>query len=200
VPEVLIQNEDLSAEFYQILEDEDLDEAQQAKLEKKFATELEVIKRDDRLETIAKDIVYHFPRRGYLGKGLVVSVDKFTAVKMYEKVQHHWKAEIKNLVGSIKNSHNDIEKAQLKKILDFMRATDMGVVISLENSDAEIDRFAKQGLDLKPHRDRLQTVDSWKISLTKCCNKIPPVLTLPEGCKKSSIATTLAGHLLKITM
>jgi type I restriction enzyme, R subunit len=159
VPEVLIQNEDLSAEFYQILEDEDLDEAQQAKLEKKFATELEVIKRDDRLETIAKDIVYHFPRRGYLGKGLVVSVDKFTAVKMYEKVQHHWKAEIKNLVGSIKKSHNDIEKAQLKKILDFMRATDMGVVISLENSEAEIDRFAKQGLDLKPHRDRLQTVD-----------------------------------------
>jgi type I restriction enzyme, R subunit len=159
VPEVLIQNEDLSAEFYQILEDEDLDEAQQAKLEKKFATELEVIKRDDRLETIAKDIVYHFPRRGYLGKGLVVSVDKFTAVKMYEKVQHHWKAEIKNLVGSIKNSRNDIEKAQLKKILDFMRATDMGVVISLENSDAELDRFAKQGLDLKPHRDRLQTVD-----------------------------------------
>ncbi len=70
VPEVLIQNEDLSAEFYQILEDEDLDEAQQVKLEKKFATELEVIKRDDRLETIAKDIVYHFPRRGYLGKGL----------------------------------------------------------------------------------------------------------------------------------
>jgi type I restriction enzyme, R subunit len=159
VPEVLIQNEDLSAEFYQILEDEDLDEVQQAKLEKKFATELEVIKRDDRLETIAKDIVYHFPRRGYLGKGLVVSVDKFTAVKMYEKVQHHWKAEIKNLVGSIKNSRNDIEKAQLKKILDFMRATDMGVVISLENSDAEIERFAKQGLDLKPHRDRLQTVD-----------------------------------------
>jgi type I restriction enzyme, R subunit len=159
VPEVLIQNEDLSAEFYQILEDEDLDEAQQAKLEKKFATELEVIKRDDRLETIAKDIVYHFPRRGYLGKGLVVSVDKFTAVKMYEKIQHHWKAEIKNLVGSIKKSHNDIEKAQLKKILDFMRASDMGVVISLENSEAEIDRFAKQGLDLKPHRDRLQTVD-----------------------------------------
>ena len=73
VPEVLIQNEDLSEEFYEILEDENLDEAQQAKLEKKFAQEIEVIKRDDRLETIAKDIVYHFPRRGYLGKGMVVS-------------------------------------------------------------------------------------------------------------------------------
>ena len=34
VPEVLIQNEDLSEEFYEILEDENLDEAQQDKLEK----------------------------------------------------------------------------------------------------------------------------------------------------------------------
>jgi type I restriction enzyme, R subunit len=159
VPEVLIQNEDLSEEFYQILEDENLDDNQQAKLEKKFATELEIIKRDDRLETIAKDIVYHFPRRGYLGKGMVISVDKFTAVKMYDKVQHHWKAEIKNLMGRISKSTNDIEKARLKKILDFMRATDMAVVISLENSEAETERFTQQGLDIKPHRDRLNTID-----------------------------------------
>jgi type I restriction enzyme R subunit len=159
VSEVLIQNENLSAEFYQILENEDLDDSQQAKLEKKFATELEIIKRDDRLETIAKDIVYHFPRRGYLGKGMVVSVDKFTAVKMYEKVQHHWKAEIKTLIGRISKSHNDIEKVRLKKILDFMRSTDMAVVISLENSEAETDRFTQQKLDIKPHRDRLNNTD-----------------------------------------
>ena len=89
VPEVLIQNEDLSEEFYQILEDENLDDAQQVSRERKFAREIEIIKRDDRLEAIAKDIVYHLPRRGYLGKGLVVSVDKFTAVKMYNKVQFH---------------------------------------------------------------------------------------------------------------
>jgi hypothetical protein len=41
--------------------------------------------------TIADDIVYHFPRRGYLGKGMVVSLDKFTAVKMFDKVQRRWK-------------------------------------------------------------------------------------------------------------
>ena len=159
VPEVLIQNENLSEEFYQILEDENLDDTQQAKLEKKFASEIEVIKRDDRLETIAKDIVYHFPRRGYLGKGIVVSVDKFTAVKMYDKVQQHWKAEIKNLVGRIKKSPNDIEKVRLKKILDFMRQTEMAVVISLENSESEVEKFAKQDLDIKPHRDRLNEID-----------------------------------------
>ncbi|MBD2384369.1 type I restriction endonuclease subunit R [Cylindrospermum sp. FACHB-282] len=160
VPEVLIQNEDLSEEFYQILEDENLDDTQQAKLERKFARETEVIKRDDRLETIAKDIAYHFPRRGYLGKGLVVSLDKFTAVKMYDKVQYHWKAEIKNLVGRIKKSANDIEKLRLKKILEFMRETEMAVVISLEGSESEVEKFAKQGLDIKPHRERMNTVDA----------------------------------------
>ena len=50
VPEVQIQNENLSEEFYRILEEENLDETQQAKLEKDFATEMEVIKRDDRLD------------------------------------------------------------------------------------------------------------------------------------------------------
>ena len=88
VPEMQIQNEDLSDEFYEILEDENLDATQQAKLETQFAAEIEVIKRDDRLDTIAKDVVYHFSRRGYLGKGLMVSVDKFTAIKMFNKVQH----------------------------------------------------------------------------------------------------------------
>ncbi|GAG16835.1 unnamed protein product, partial [marine sediment metagenome] len=59
VPEMHNQNEDLSEEFYEILEDENLDDAQQEKLEKKFATEMEIIKRDDRLDAITKDIVYH---------------------------------------------------------------------------------------------------------------------------------------------
>lgn len=160
VPEVLIQNEDLSEEFYQILEDENLDDTQQAKIEKEFASEIQVIKRDDRLETIAKDIVYHFPRRGYLGKGLVVSVDKFTAVKMYDKVQYHWKAEIKNLVGRIKKSQNEIEKVRLKKILDFMRETEMAVVISLEGSESEEKKFTQQGLDIKPHREKINAIDN----------------------------------------
>jgi type I restriction enzyme R subunit len=157
VPEVWNQNEDLSDEFYQILEDENLDDIQQAKLEKKFACEIEVIKRDDRLETIARDIVYHFPRRGYLGKGMVISVDKFTAVKMYDKMQRLWKEEIKTLLGRIKKSGNDFEKRRLKKIVDYMRRVDMAVVVSGEAGEEE--KFKAQGLDIKPHRTRREQVD-----------------------------------------
>jgi type I restriction enzyme R subunit len=157
VPEVLIQNEDLSDEFYQILEDENLNDQQVAKLEKQFAREVEVIKRDDRLETIAKDIVYHFPRRGYLGKGIVISVDKFTAVKMYDKVQRLWTEQLKELRGRVANTTNDVEKARYKKMIDYMKNVEMAVVISEEAGEEE--KFAELGLDIKPHRKRMEKLD-----------------------------------------
>lgn len=158
VPEVLNQNTDLSEEFLEILEDENLDDVQQAKLENRFASELEVIKRDDRLETIARDIVYHFPRRGYLGKGMVITVDKFTAVKMYDKVQRLWKEEIKKLRGEIKTSKDEIHISRLKRMVEYMRKVEMAVVISAENGDEE--RFEKEGLDIRPHRKRMDEFDS----------------------------------------
>ncbi len=158
VPEVLNQNEDLSEEFYEILEDENLDEAQQEKLERRFATELQVIKRDDRLETIARDIVYHFPRRGYLGKGMLIAVDKYTAVKMYDKVQRLWKADIKALRGKIKQCKDELHKTRLRKQLEWMRKVEMAVVVSAENGE-EI-KFDAQGLDIRPHRKRMDQVDA----------------------------------------
>tara|TARA_R100000655_G_scaffold31056_3_gene62345 strand:+ start:5278 stop:8526 length:3249 start_codon:yes stop_codon:yes gene_type:complete len=158
VPEVLNQNEDLSDEFYEILEDENLDEAQQEKLERRFATELQVIKRDDRLETIARDLVYHFPRRGYLGKGMVIAVDKFTAVKMYDKVQRLWKAEIKALRGEIKKTSDELHKARLQKQLEWMRKVEMAVVVSAENGEEE--KFDAHNLDIRPHRKRMDQLDA----------------------------------------
>ena len=157
VPEVLNQNDDLSDDFYEILEDENLDDTQQEKLERRFASELELIKRDDRLETIARDMVYHFPRRGYLGKGMVVCVDKFTAVKMYDKVHRLWKDEIKKLRGEIRADGNNPRKARLKKTIDYMRQVEMAVVISAENGEEE--KFNAQGLEIRPHRKRMEQLD-----------------------------------------
>lgn len=158
VPEMHNQNDDLSEEFYEILEDENLDDAQREKLEKKFASELEVIKRDDRLDAIAEDIVFHFPRRGYLGKGMVITLDKFTAVKMYNKVQLRWKEEIKALRGRIKASPNEGEKRRLKRRVDYMKSVEMAVVVSEENGEEE--KFDKQNLDIRPHRKRMNQLDA----------------------------------------
>lgn len=158
VPEVLIQNDDLSEEFAEILEDENLDDQAQEKLEKRFAQEMEVVKREDRLDTIARDIVYHFPRRGYLGKGIVISVDKFTAVTMFDKVQALWKAELKALNGRIATTKNDVERQRLKQLKAWMGAAQMAVIVSEEAGEEE--KFTKKELDIKPHRQRMNTLDA----------------------------------------
>jgi type I restriction enzyme R subunit len=158
VPQVLIQNDDLSDDLAEICEDENLDDAQKEKLENKFAQEIQVIKRPKRLETIAQDIVYHFPRRGYLGKGMVVSLDKFTAVRMYDLVQRYWKDAIVDLRGQIKQSKDDGEKQRLQRQLDYMRSVKMAVIVSEEAEEEK--KFAEQKLAIKPHRDRMAEVDA----------------------------------------
>lgn len=157
VPEVELQNDFLDSDFAEILEDENLTDAEQRRLENHYAKELEVIKRDDRLDAIAQHIVYHFPRRGFRGKGMVISVDKFTAVKMYDKVSHYWKEEIKKLNAQITKTTDAEEKLHLKGIVDYMRRVEMAVVIS-EDADEDA-KFAAEGLSIKPHRDRMNKID-----------------------------------------
>ena len=157
VPEVELQNDFLDSDFAEILEEENLTDAEQRRLENHYAKELEVIKRDDRLDAIAQHIVYHFPRRGVRGKGMVISVDKFTAVKMYDKVSYYWKEEIKKLNAQITKTKDAAEKLRLKDLVDYMRKVEMAVVIS-EDADEEA-KFAAEGLSIKPHRDRMNKVD-----------------------------------------
>jgi type I restriction enzyme R subunit len=158
VPQVLIQNDDLSDDLAEICEDENLDDAQKEKLENKFAQEIQVVKRPKRLETIAQDIVYHFPRRGYLGKGMVVSLDKFTAVRMYDLVQRYWKDAIVDLRGQIKQTRIISEKERFQRQLDYMRSVKMAVIVSAEAEEEK--KFAEQKLAIKPHRDRMAEVDA----------------------------------------
>lgn len=116
-----------------------------------------MIRRDDRLDAIAQHIVCHFPRRGFRGKGMVISVDKFTAVKMYDKVNYYWKEEIKKLNAQITQTTDTAEKLRLRDIVNYMRKVEMAVVISGE--DDEEAKFAAKGLSVKPHRDRMNRVD-----------------------------------------
>lgn len=157
VPEVLLQNSNIDEDLADIVSEENLTDEQQIKLERDFAQEMSVLKADHRLETIAKDIVYHFPRRGYLGKGMVITIDKFTAVKMYDKVKRLWDEEKRTVMRQVNESSDPKEKEQLRLVLEWMRKTDMAVIISEEAGEEE--KFAKQGLDIKMHRKRMLTPD-----------------------------------------
>lgn len=156
VPEVGLDNEWLDTDVDQIVEDEDLNDREKDLLENSSSRIIEVIKRDERLEKIAQDIAHHFPRRGFLGKGMVISVDKYTAVKMYDKVQHYWQEEKKALVKE-RNAEQDVKKRQeLTDRLNYMENVEMAVVIS-EEAD-EVAKFKAQGLDVEPHRKKINEI------------------------------------------
>jgi type I restriction enzyme R subunit len=157
LPELQVANDELDEDLAEILEEENLDERQQQKLEDKFATTMEVITRDDRLETIAEDIANHFPRRGYLGKGMVICVDKYTTVKMYDKVKKYITEQLKALRKEHKLTLDEQEKAELKRIINYLSRMEMAVIIS-EDAD-EKDKFKEKGLNIQFHRDRMNELD-----------------------------------------
>ncbi|ALI98565.1 type I restriction endonuclease subunit R [Rufibacter tibetensis] len=162
VPRVEQANENLVGEAAQILEEENLSEEQKKKLEKEYSTLLQVVRRDDRLNEIAKHIVQHFPYRldavdenGHRKpmKAMVISIDKFTAVRMYEKVQHYLKEEIKELHKKAKAETDLEKKTRYERAITFMKETRMAAVVSQEGSEKEEEEvFKKAGLEIRKHR------------------------------------------------
>lgn len=156
VPEVSISSDTIGEEIAEILDNADLTEEQETRLETEFAKAYHIITRDDRLETIAADLVEHYINRdpfsdGMLGKAMVVSIDKATTIKMYDKVQSAWKTKLASLKAQAKYATGSrLNKLQFQ--IKHMETVDMAVVVSGGQNDDE--RLAKKGLDYKPHRER----------------------------------------------
>lgn len=157
VPSVELINTDLDDDYLEIIENENLSLEEEERLSKKYAKTQEVLKRDSRLDEVAKDIAKHFPSRGYLGKGMVVSIDKFTAVKMHDKVQKYWDDEIKSLYEERSRTSSSGEKDRINEKIKYMNTVEMAVVISGE--DGEVEKFKKEGLDISKHRQRMNYID-----------------------------------------
>ncbi|VVB71155.1 Uncharacterised protein [uncultured archaeon] len=149
-------NPRFNEDIYRIIEDAELDEDQEKKLERELSQDYYLLTRDDRLEDVAKDIVQHFVNRGFLGKAMVVSIDKATAVRMYDKVKKHWSAYMEELVAEAKQAKGAKQK-ELEKKIQFMKGTDTAVVIS--QAQNEVDEFHKKGLEILPHRKRIVKED-----------------------------------------
>jgi len=100
-PELRLENPNLNDERLRDHRTADLDDDQAKRLERELGRQYHLITRDDRLETVAKDIVQHFLGRGFQGKAMVVSIDKATALRMHDKVRKHWQAERVRVVAEI---------------------------------------------------------------------------------------------------
>jgi type I restriction enzyme R subunit len=154
-PELELINPDLNSEIYKLIEDAELDDDQEEKLEKVLGKQYNLITRDDRLETVAQDIVQHFLGRGFVGKAMVVSIDKATALKMHDKVRKHWAIELTRVRKEL--GRNDLRRAEqvaLQQRLDVLTSTDMALIVSPAQN--EIEQMKKLGLDIEPHRKRMK--------------------------------------------
>jgi type I restriction enzyme, R subunit len=153
-PELELVNPDLDDDLHALIEDAGLDEAQEEKLEKTLGKQYHLITRDDRLETVAQDIMSHFLGRGFVGKAMVVSIDKATALRMHDKVKKHWVAETERVRKALgRYDLPTAEKAVLTQRLDVLTTTDIAVIVSPGQN--EIEQMKKLGLDIEPHRRRI---------------------------------------------
>lgn len=156
IPEVQLTNKELNRDLENLLEDAELDEAQEKKLEREFAREYHIITREERLDAIAKDLVAHFTGRGYRGKAMMICIDKATAVRMYDKVQAQWQAESARLKSELSKAHGD-DRERLIARIRLMETTDMAVVVS--QGQNEVEDLKAKGLDITPHRQRMLKED-----------------------------------------
>ena len=156
IPEVQLDETELKDGFEQILEEAMLSPEEEEKLQREFSREYHIITRDDRLEKIAEDIVKHFINRGYQGKAMVVSIDKPTAVRMYDKVRKYWKKHIDGLNAIYTDEPRDRTEHIAEKIR-YMEETDMAVVVSQEQN--EVQKFRELGLEIAGHRRRIGKED-----------------------------------------
>jgi type I restriction enzyme R subunit len=153
-PELQLVNPDLNEDLYNLIEQAELDPEQEARLERELSRQYHLLTRDDRLETVARDIVRHFLGRGFVGKAMVVSIDKATALKMHDKVRKHWAAERERVQQEL--AHYDLaadRAAELRARMEVLDTTDMALIVSPGQN--EIEQMKALGLDIVPHRQRL---------------------------------------------
>ena len=150
-----LQNPEINEEIAAALEQAgDMDASQLAKLEREFAKEVHLLTAKKRLRIVAKDFVRHYSDLWTSGKAMMVSYNKVTCVRMYEYVQEYWQKEIVSLEEQIAKSTSQQEVQELNRKLKWMQETEMAVVVSQEQN--EVQTFQKWGLDILPHRAKME--------------------------------------------
>ena len=153
-PELQLINPDLNDDIYRLIEDAELDPEQEAKLERELGRQYHLLTRDDRLETVAQDIVRHFLGRGFAGKAMVVSIDKATALKMHNKVRKYWELDRERVQTELGRYNLTAERREeLQERMRVLQTTDMALIVSPGQN--EIEQMQKHGLDIVPHRRRM---------------------------------------------
>ena len=189
-----IDNPEINDELLDAVEAADLDINAQSKLELELAKDIHIITSEPRLNEIAKDFVEHYSDLWTTGKSMFVCVNKVTCVRMYNLVEKYWTEKISKLEKEIENATQQ-EAQELKRKLSWMKETEMAVVVSQEQN--EIRTFNNWGLDITPHRKKMETRELDK-EFKDTDNPFRVVFVLPCGLQvlmlKAWLLSILINH------
>jgi type I restriction enzyme R subunit len=156
IPELQLVNEDFADELADLLEAAELDEDAEGQLARRFGQQYTLLTRPERLRRVAKDLVAHFVGRGFTGKAMYVGLDKAAAVRMHDYVREAWAEHLTDLRAQ-HDALPELERPWLASRIELMETTDMAVVVS--QGQNEIATLDKLGLDIRPHRARMNGED-----------------------------------------
>lgn len=148
-----IKNPEINDKLLDAIEQADIDDNQQLRLERELAKDIQVLTSKKRLDTIAQDFVNHYSELWTTGKAMFVCINKVTAIRMYHLVQEYWIQKTNEIEVSLESATQQ-EYMEIAHKLEWMRTTEMAVIISQEQN--EIATFEKWGLNIKPHREKME--------------------------------------------
>ena len=147
-----IENPNLDNDLIDLIDHEDIDEEQRLKVERALKSKYPILTSEKRLRDVAKDIAWHFNERGYQGKAMLVTLDKPTAVRMFDYITEYWKKYLIESKLKIESTNDEQEALKLKQQYDKAKNTEICVVVSSEQN--EVDKFRSLNLDITTHRKK----------------------------------------------
>tara|TARA_R110002153_G_scaffold65121_3_gene174425 strand:- start:7752 stop:10997 length:3246 start_codon:yes stop_codon:yes gene_type:complete len=146
-----VSGEGLNDKLAEAIADAEIDDPNvAAKLSDDLKREYHIVTAKPRLEHVARDFASHFSTNWESGKAMYVAIDKITAVRMHDYIKTAWAARIDTLEAELKTLGDDQEKVIRSQQIEWMRETEIAVVVSDEQG--EVKRFTDWGLDIIPHR------------------------------------------------
>ncbi|QPB72259.1 type I restriction endonuclease subunit R [Magnetovirga frankeli] len=120
------------------------------RLEQELKRDYHIITAGKRLDQVARDFVQHYSTAWETGKAMLVCIDKITCVRMHKLVEFYWNERIGELEAQLPRVEDEQEEIYRRRQIEWMRQTQMAVVVSEEQG--EVEKFRKWELDITPHR------------------------------------------------
>jgi type I restriction enzyme R subunit len=120
------------------------------RLEQEMGRDYHIITAGKRLDQVARDFVQHYSTAWETGKAMLVCIDKITCVRMHKLIEFYWNERIGELEAQLPTATDEQDKQYRRHQIEWMRQTQMAVVVSEEQG--EVEKFRKWELDITSHR------------------------------------------------